>query len=46
MCVEKIAILACKQISSNSFKNEIIYKQFTYNLYAYLIKSVLTNDLR
>ena len=26
-CVEIIAIRMCKQISSNLFKNEIIYKQ-------------------
>ena len=30
MCVEIIAILLCRQISSNSFKNEITYKLFTY----------------
>ena len=28
--VEGITILACKQISFNSFKNEITYKLFTY----------------
>ena len=29
-CVETIAILMCKQMSSNSFENEITYKVFTY----------------
>ena len=30
----------CKQISSNSFKNEINYKLFTYKSYILLIKSI------
>ena len=30
-----IAIPASKQISSNSFKNKIIYKLFTYKSYMY-----------
>ena len=29
ICLETIAILVCKQISSNSFKNEVTYKLFT-----------------
>ena len=29
-CVETIAMLECKQISSNSFKNEITFKLFNY----------------
>ena len=29
-CIETIAKLDCKQISSNSFENEIIYELFTY----------------
>ena len=34
----------CKQISSNSFKNEITNKLFTYKSYAYLFNYVQTND--
>ena len=36
ICVETIAILVCKQIRSNSFKNEITYKLFTYKSYMYM----------
>ena len=30
---EKVGILVCKQISFNSFKNEIIHKLLTYKSY-------------
>ena len=42
--VETIGILLCKQISSNSFKNEIIYKLFTYKSHVYPFNCVQTND--
>ena len=32
--------LVCKQISSNSFKNEITYKLFTYKSYMYIHSNV------
>ena len=32
-CVQTIVILVCKQISSVSFKNKIIYKLLTYKSY-------------
>ena len=31
--VQTIVILVCKQISSDSFKNKITYKLFTYKSY-------------
>ena len=31
-----IAILVCKQINSNSFKNEITYKLLIYKAYMYI----------
>ena len=34
-CWETIALILCKQISSNLFKNEITYKLFTYKSYGY-----------
>ena len=40
-CVETIAILVCKQINFNSFKNEITYELI---FYIYLFKCVQTND--
>ena len=33
----------CQQISSNSFKNEITNKLFTYKAYVYPINCELTN---
>ena len=33
---ETIAVLVCKQISSNSFKNEINYKLFSYKSYMHI----------
>ena len=38
--VEIIAILVCKQISFNSFKNEITYNLFIYKSYMYIILNV------
>ena len=32
-CVQTIEILMCKQISSDSFKDKIIYKLLTYKSY-------------
>ena len=41
-CLETIAILVYKQISSDSFKNEITYKLFTYKSHVYPFKYVQT----
>ena len=35
-CVETIAIQVWKQISSDSFENEINYKQFTFKSYVHI----------
>ena len=39
-CVESIAILVCKQISSNSFKNKITDEVFIYNSCMYICLNV------
>ena len=36
-------MLVCKQISSDSFKNEITYKLFTYKSYAYPFKQMINS---
>ena len=43
-CIETIELLVFKQISSNSFKNKITYKLFTYQEYVYPFKCVEIND--
>ena len=47
--VESTAILACKQINSNSFKNEISYKIFTRKLYVHIhlnvCKKIIVNGI-
>ena len=44
LIVETLAILICKRIISNLFKNKITYKLFTYK-YAYSFKCVQINKL-
>ena len=39
-CMETIATVQYKQISSNSFKNEITDKLFTYKSYMYIYLNV------
>ena len=35
-CLKTITIQMCKQITSNTFKNEITYKLFNYKSYMYI----------
>ena len=37
-------LTVCKQIISNSFRNEITYKVLTYKSYVYPFNCVQTND--
>ena len=42
--VETIAVVVYQQISHSSFKNEIIYKLFTYKSYMCIDLTVCKND--